>query len=331
MDAESPHKRPTLKTIAEISGLAVQTVSRALGDAPDISAKTKVRVREIADQVGYVPDRAGVRLRTGRTNVISLVISTEHDVMSLTSRLISSIAGGLRDTPYHLVVTPDFPDEDPLKAIQYIVRNRAADAVIINRIQPEDPRVKYLMEEDFPFVTHGRTVWADQHAYVDFDNRLFGRRAIDELARKKRRKIVIIAPPLDQTYAQDIIAGASEAAAERGISLVQLPNVTSDSHRDDVRAQVKDCITRDPAIDGLISASPNATMAAIVGVEDVGWTIGEEIDIFSKETTPILDLFRPNILTAREHVEKAGKLLAQAAFKAAKRSAGPPIQFLDEG
>lgn len=114
--------RPTLKTISEISGFAVQTVSRALGDAPDISAKTKKRVREIADEIGYVPNRAGVRLRTGRTYVISLVLSTEHDILSLTSRLISSIAEGLRDTQYHLVVTPDFPDEDPVKAIRYIVK-----------------------------------------------------------------------------------------------------------------------------------------------------------------------------------------------------------------
>ena len=30
-------ERPTLKTIAQLSGLAIQTVSRALGDAPDIS------------------------------------------------------------------------------------------------------------------------------------------------------------------------------------------------------------------------------------------------------------------------------------------------------
>ncbi|MEN8896175.1 MAG: LacI family DNA-binding transcriptional regulator [Yoonia sp.] len=70
--------KPTLKTIALMSGLAVPTVSRALNDAPDIGAKTKELVRKIAADIGYVPNRAGVRLRTGRTNVISLVISTEH-------------------------------------------------------------------------------------------------------------------------------------------------------------------------------------------------------------------------------------------------------------
>ena len=44
--------RPTLRTIADLSGLAVPTVSRALNDAPDIGKETKKRVREIADRIG---------------------------------------------------------------------------------------------------------------------------------------------------------------------------------------------------------------------------------------------------------------------------------------
>ncbi|MBC7479941.1 MAG: LacI family DNA-binding transcriptional regulator, partial [Pseudorhodobacter sp.] len=62
--------RPTLKTIAAETGLAIATVSRALKDAPDIGEETKRRVRETAERLGYRPNRAGVRLRTGKTNVI---------------------------------------------------------------------------------------------------------------------------------------------------------------------------------------------------------------------------------------------------------------------
>jgi LacI family transcriptional regulator len=93
--------KPTLKTISELSGLAITTVSRALSNAPDISISTKEKVKKIADEIGYIPDRAGVRLRTGRTNVISLIMSTDSEIMDMTGRLISSIALGLRGTPYH--------------------------------------------------------------------------------------------------------------------------------------------------------------------------------------------------------------------------------------
>jgi LacI family transcriptional regulator len=77
----------------------VATVSRALGDAPDLRADTKARVARVAAELGYVPNRAGLRLRTGRTQVISLVMSAEHDMMNNTARLISSLAGRSRTPP----------------------------------------------------------------------------------------------------------------------------------------------------------------------------------------------------------------------------------------
>ena len=64
--AEGRAEKPTLKTIARATGLAVATVSRALGDAPDLRADTKARVARVAAELGYVPNRAGLRLRTGR-------------------------------------------------------------------------------------------------------------------------------------------------------------------------------------------------------------------------------------------------------------------------
>ena len=98
--------RPTLKTIAYMTGLGVTTVSKALKDAPDISRSTKERVRLVAQQVGYRPNRAGVRLRTGRTNVISVVLSVETEVLGLTPHIVHGISVHLSGTPYHLVVTP---------------------------------------------------------------------------------------------------------------------------------------------------------------------------------------------------------------------------------
>ena len=61
--AAAERNRPTLKTIAFMTGLGVTTVSRALKDAPDIGIETRKRVKLVADQVGYRPNRAGVRLR----------------------------------------------------------------------------------------------------------------------------------------------------------------------------------------------------------------------------------------------------------------------------
>jgi LacI family transcriptional regulator len=328
-DASEGGGKPTLKTISRLSGLAVPTVSRALGDAPDIGAETKRLVRRIADEIGYVPNRAGVRLRTGRTNVLSLVLSTEHDVMNHTARLISSIAGALQGTPYHLIVTPYFPSDSVMKPIRYIVETGSADAVIFNQTQPEDPRVAWLMEKGFPFATHGRTRWAAHHAYFDFDNGAYAAIAVRRLVQAGRRQIMMIAPPSEQNYGRDTIEGATQAAAAAGVALRIAEGITSDSSSDMIRQRTAQLLTESPQIDGIICSSTSATMACVAGLEGIGRQLGRDIDIVAKEAIPFLSLFRKEIMAIQENVKEAGEFLARAAIQAIKEPLLPPLQGLD--
>ena len=320
-------KKPTLKTIAHLSGLAVPTVSRALNDAPDIGQDTKVLIRKIADEIGYVPNRAGVRLRTGRTNVISLVISVEHD--NNTARLIASVAGGLDGTGFHLNVMPYTPGGDILKSVRYLVEPGSADALIMNQIEPEDPRVAYLLERKFPFATHGRSNFSDQHAYYDFDNATYGRQAIDLLHARGRKNVAVVAPPLKQSYALHLVAGIEECAAKNGQSLSVLTTVNSDSPHDEIITRLQEHIKANPKIDAIVTASTASALAAVAAVEGNGLAVGKEIDIFAKEAAPFLKIVRADILTIEEYVGSAGEFLAKAAIQAIKNPDEPPMQHLE--
>jgi LacI family transcriptional regulator len=324
--AERPGK-PTLKTIAQLTGLAVPTVSRALNDAPDLRAETKALVRKVAEELGYVPNRAGLRLRTGRTQVISLVMSAEHDMMNNTARLISSLAGALRGTAFHLNVSYFFPGEDPMKPIRHIVEMGLADAVIFNQTRPEDARVAWLMERHFPFATHGRTNWAQRHAWADFDNRAFGDIAIRRLARAGRRRIGVIAPPLDQNYGQDFVDGVTAAAAELGVEAWAIPGASSDSAGSRVREAVVRALPED--IDGMVACSTNAAMASVAALEGEGLRLGQEIDLVAKEAIPFLNLFRREIIAVQEDVGRAGAVLARAVIRAIREPEAPPLQDLE--
>lgn len=319
-------QKPTLKTIAQMSGLAVPTVSRALNDAPDIGQDTKILVRKIADEIGYVPNRAGVRLRTGRTNVISLVMSTEHD--NHTAKFISSVASGLQGTTFHLNVTPYFPPDDLMIPVRYIVETRSADAVILNQIEPEDRRVAYLMEKKVPFATHGRTIWCDRHAYYDFDNAAYGRKAVEMLAARNRVKVLLIAPPQSQAYSQHIIAGVTDASARAGLSFALMADATSDSYIQTILEATKNQITNGPGFDAIITASHTAALAATAAVEGLGLKLGQDVDVVSKDTNGFLKIFRSEILTVDEFIGSAGDFLAKAAMQAVQDPDLPPMQHL---
>lgn len=313
------HERPTLKTIAGATGLAIATVSRALKDAPDIGEETKKRVRETALRLGYRPNRAGVRLRTGKTNVIALILSTEADIMNHTSRLIYSIANALRGTAYHLVVMPYFPDQDPMEPVRYVVETESADAIILNQTRPDDPRVAYMAQHGFPFATHGRTAMGLDHPYFDFDNEAFARVAVRALAQRGRQRLYLIPPPRAQNYGLHMRNGFLDACAQHGVIGEIAEIFDSDSGADAVEAACNARFSQLPAPDGMVSASTTAAMAAVAGAEAAGYDIGADFDLVAKEAIRFLKRFRKEIIVIHEDVSRAGDFLAHAVMAAIER------------
>lgn len=322
-------ERPTLKTIAAETGLAIATVSRALKDAPDIGEETKRRVRETAERLGYRPNRAGVRLRTGKTNVIALVLSTEADVMNHTSQLLYSIARTLKGTAFHLVVMPFFPEEDPMTPIRYIVETGSADGIILNQTRPDDPRIRYMVERGFPFATHGRTDMGLDHAYFDYDNEAYGRVAVRRLAARGRKRLLIIAPPRAHSYARHMLTGFSDEAAHLGLSFEVAEDYTSDSPGGVIEDGVAQRYRAPNPPDGFVLGSTTASMAAVAGAERAGKVLGQDFDAVGKEAIPFLNRFRREMIVLHEDVGKAGHFLAKAIMAAIERRAPEQSQYLD--
>ena len=64
--------RVTIKDIARFAGVTPQTVSRALSDAPDVSAVTRKRILEIAKTLNYVKNTAACTFRGAKTKMIAI-------------------------------------------------------------------------------------------------------------------------------------------------------------------------------------------------------------------------------------------------------------------
>jgi LacI family transcriptional regulator len=308
-------RRPTLKTIAYLTGLGVTTVSRALKDAPEIGEETKNRVRLVAKQVGYRPNRAGVRLRTGKTHVISLVLNTQEEMLGMVSEMILGISQALENTPYHLVVSPYFLSDDPMDPIRYVVETKSADGVIISRTEPDDPRVAYLQEHGFPFATHGRTKSDAAHAWHDFDNFEFGRQAVHWLANKGRRRIAFMPPPDYLLYAEHMTEGFVKGLQETGTQEVDFRHITPDTPLREIEQASYDLVRSDRPPDGMLAGSGGAAVAAIAGVERAGLKLRQEIDVVTKQTSQYLQWFRPGLDAYYEDIPLAGRELAHAVLR----------------
>ncbi|WP_424929284.1 LacI family transcriptional regulator [Amaricoccus tamworthensis] len=321
--------RPTLKTIAYMTGLSVTTVSKALNDAPDIGAATKKRVRLIADEIGYMPNRAGVRLRTGKTNVIALILSTETEMFGLSSKLVYGISSRLSGTPYHLVVMPYEVGTDPMIPVRYVVESGSADALIFSRTMPQDPRAIYLREKGVPFATHGRTHLDFEHPYWDFDNETFASIGVKRLAAKGRSRLTLLPAPMDLTYGGLLMRGFTSAIAELGLADIPSRGINIDTDRETFKAEVKRLMSSPNRPDGFVCASPASAIFAITAAESLGYEVGRDFDLVAKESYEVLQQFRKDIIAVHEDFLEAGHGLADAVLKALSGVPANQLQALE--
>lgn len=319
----STQVRPTLKTIAYMTGLGITTVSKALKDAPDIGADTKERVRMVAGQLGYQPNRAGVRLRTGKTNVIALILSIDQELMGFSSQMIQGISEVLGGTSYHLVVTPHSFEKDPMVPVRYILDTGSADGVIISRTEPDDPRVRLLAQRGLPFVTHGRTDMDVVHAYHDFDNEAYTYEAVRRLADRGRHRIALLAPPSRLTYHAHSRIGFEKGLKDFGATEAPLGRMNSETPLEEIRSGMEEILRRENAADGIVSISGSATIAVMAAIDAACRKLGQDIDVVSKQSAEFLNWIRPEIYTVNEDVRQAGRELAQTLLaRIAGASAG---------
>ena len=83
--------RVRLRDVARLAGVSAPTVSRSLRDDPQISERTRILVRQIADQLGYVPNAAASNLALRRSQTIGLMVP------DVTDQVHGQIVSGFED------------------------------------------------------------------------------------------------------------------------------------------------------------------------------------------------------------------------------------------
>lgn len=328
--APRPGGKPTLRTIAEMTGLAITTISRALNNAPELSEETRVRVQKIAAEIGYVPDRTALRLKTGRTHVIALILDPHDEILGFGQSMVSGLTNALRGTPYHLVITPNFRNSAPIDPIRYILRNKAADGVIFSRTEPDDDRVKLLMEENFPFVSHGRTAFPSPHPYVDYDNYAFARHAVMRLKAKGCRKVTIVLPPERFSFGHHLRDGFMAAIRDTGLAYEIFAGATLDNTADEMRLATMRRIAEPDAPDGFICTGDAAALSVMAGLTDAGCQIGRDVQLVAKQTSGVFSLVRPKVDTIFEDTALAGQQMGELLLRRIQGEPAENLQILHE-
>ncbi|MFV0360988.1 LacI family DNA-binding transcriptional regulator [Tropicimonas sp.] len=208
----------TLKDISQRLGLSVTQVSRALGGHSDVSDTTRARVEEAAQQLGYRPNPAALKLRTGRTGIVGLVVP-EHSEQEESNILLEILLGLAVEFWKRgmLVVLNVMPNAgSTAESYTRLFRQGSVDGFVVINPNADPAGLRYLMQEGIPFVSHGRTTPRPDYSYVDLDNRAVGELMATHLTGLGHTDIAFIDGPAGSFSADERLAGLTAALCRHG-------------------------------------------------------------------------------------------------------------------
>ncbi len=298
-----------------MTGLSLSTVSLALRGGQNLKKGTRDRVLEVAEQIGYVPDKAGVRLRTGRADSIGIILDGTEDSVGFSRNLIRGINDAAKTRGKTLNVYPEFERSTSQQTIRALIDSGHVDGLILTHTEPQDSRVKMLLELGFPFATHGRTELFTPHAYHDFDSGLFVEMGLSLMADAGVKNVLAVLSD-NETFNHLNVC----RAFARCLDLFKLSgNVhedrsSPDTHIAEIRMLGTKIAETSTLPDGILCDSELVAISLATGLRDAGVVVGSDVQLVSKQTSNLLSALYPNAIGLEETVYESGRELARLLF-----------------
>ncbi len=209
----------TLQDVAREAGVSSATVSRVLNGSPKVHARTRKRVEDAIERLGYRRSRVARRLRVrgGRSHILGLMIP------DIQNPFFSDVARGVEDYAYthEYAVILCSSDEDPKKQAFYLntMQAESVDGIILPPIPGENRVIEELLEKDrLPVVCLDRRLPGSSPDTVVVDNRRGAFEAVERLIRLGHRRIGIIIGLPSLSTSRERLEGYMEALSKHRVA-----------------------------------------------------------------------------------------------------------------
>jgi DNA-binding LacI/PurR family transcriptional regulator len=145
----------TIVDVASRAGVAISTASVALNGRPGVSDATRQRVREAADELGFVASVRGKSLSAKRAFALGLVVQRDTAVLEsdpFFGAFLAGVESILSGRDYALVLQMATEPANALQRYRRLAADRRVDGVFLLDIQIDDPRVPLLQDLYLPAV-----------------------------------------------------------------------------------------------------------------------------------------------------------------------------------
>ena len=279
--------------------MSTATVSAVINGTAFVSPQLRARVQAAIDEFNYAPMHAAQNLKSGRSQLIALVVADLANPFF--AKIVWAAEAAVAAWGYSLVVFNSDEKPENEKRIFARIRNLCCDGVVLVPVGSSLRRDQRDFERGaMPMVLFGRVVDDDRSDTVTIDNVSAARQVTNYLLDLGHQRIGTITGPLHLTTGRGRLDGLMQAMQARGLA-PQPGHVRSGEFREDVAYSIaREILERPDRPSALYVANGVMALGVMRAIADLGLKCPEDISVASTDTIPGIGGLKPR-LTRTEH------------------------------
>lgn len=300
----------TLHDVARVAGVSIKTVSNVIHSHPNVTEKTRKKVQAAIDDLQYTPNLSARSLRTGKTNVISLVIP------ELTNSYFTELADSVITAAeqHGLTVLIQQTKGDRKKELQILdeAKRNLVDGMIYSPLglgQDDAP----LTNVGYPLVLVGENIFNGPKDHVTMQNIEAARAATNYLISLGHRRIAVIGAHQGEVIGSAglRLTGYQMALAEANIEYDEaLIGYCTPWFRSDGAETMKDLLSRKVDFTAVFALNDLLAFGAMRVMQEAGISIPGDVSVIGFDNLDEANYSLPSLTS----IEPGKKAIAEKAI-----------------
>jgi DNA-binding LacI/PurR family transcriptional regulator len=290
----SAPRPPTLQTVADAAGVSTALVSFALNGRPGVSEAKRTMILRVADELGYQVNPAARELRTGRIELMGLV------VRNIANPFFNDVLAGMQHAAFEAEVTvvamdSDYSGERERVHVQRLAARRVSGLAVapvgaggvVEQWRRLAPGGRLVLLNTCSSIAGGApTVSPDAHAAVTG--------AFEHLWELGHRRIGFLTAPPELMADRDRFSRYEDLCAERSVPSLPL---FADLHTSAIERRVAAALEGPEPVTAIITNSDFAAHRVYLTARRLGLTVGRDLSVVGHDDLESSVLLDPPLTT----------------------------------
>lgn len=318
-------KSVTIKDIALKAGVAPSTVSAVLNGKTResrISDQLAIRVRGIAEDMGYQPNHTAVALRTGKTRVLGLIVEDISNVFFASlAKIIEEEADSIG---YKVLYCSTENNEDKARERVRMLNQRQVDGFLITPTPGMRAEINMLASQHKPLVLMDRYFPDLAVPHVVVDNYNGAQMAMKHLLGKGYKRIAFVTIRLDQVQMHQRRQAWEDALRDAGLPVTEelVLELSYHNRPEDSVQQIREFISSTPEIDAVFFATNYVGVYGLEAIKALGLWIPSDLAVICFDDHDIFRLYTPGITIVKQPVDLIAQTAMQLLIRQFEQGAG---------